>query len=120
MKIQKYNIRGTEMNKMQFSEIEEILIEKKFNVQEVFEKIADQNEFIYVSNGFIKGKPAMKAWWVDAFERLPSLQYVLVNLIVDDKQVFMEYLRKVDGEAEMMVGEVLEIEDGLIVKSRVC
>lgn len=55
MKIQKYNIRGTEMNKMQFSEIEEILIEKHFNVQEVFEKIADQNEFIYVSNGFVKG-----------------------------------------------------------------
>ena len=72
------------------------------------------------SNGFIKGKPAMKAWWADAFERLPSLQYVLINLIVDDKQVFMEYLRKVDGEAEMMVGEVLEIEEGLIVKSRVC
>ena len=72
------------------------------------------------SNGFIKGKPAMKAWWADAFERLPSLQYVLVNLIVDDKQVFMEYLRKVDGEAEMMVGEVLEIEEGLIVNSRVC
>jgi hypothetical protein len=72
------------------------------------------------SNGFIKGKPAMKAWWADAFERLPSLQYVLVNLIVDDKQVFMEYLRKVDGEAEMKVGEVLEIEEGLIVKSRVC
>ncbi len=71
------------------------------------------------SNGFIKGKPAMKAWWADAFERLPSLQYVLVNLIVDDKQVFMEYLRKVDGEAEMKVGEVLEMEDGLIVKSRV-
>lgn len=72
------------------------------------------------SNGFIKGKPAMKAWWADAFERLPSLQYVLVNLIVDDKQVFMEYLRKVEGEAEMKVGEVLEIEEGLIVKSRVC
>jgi hypothetical protein len=72
------------------------------------------------SHGFIKGKPAMKAWWADAFERLPSLQYVLVNLIVDDKQVFMEYLRKVDGEAEMKVGEVLEIEEGLIVKSRVC
>lgn len=72
------------------------------------------------SHGFIKGKPAMKAWWADAFERLPSLQYVLVNLIVDDKQVFMEYLRKVDAEAEMMVGEVLEIEEGLIVKSRVC
>ena len=72
------------------------------------------------SFGFIKGKPAMKAWWADAFERLPSLQYVLVNLIVDDRQVFMEYLRKVDCEAEMMVGEVLEIEEGLIVKSRVC
>lgn len=55
MKVQKYNIRGTEMNKLQFSEIEELLIAKNFSVQEVFETIADENEFIYVSNGFLRG-----------------------------------------------------------------
>jgi len=55
MKIQKYNIRGTEMNKVQFSEIESYLDEKGLNVNEAFEMLADENEFIYVSNGFIKG-----------------------------------------------------------------
>lgn len=55
MKLNKYNIRGTEMNKMQFSEIEEYLEEKGLNVMEVFSQIADENEFIYVSNGFVRG-----------------------------------------------------------------
>ena len=55
MKTIKYNIRGTEMNKIQFSEIEFFLEEKGLNVNEVFEKIADEKEFIYVSNGFVRG-----------------------------------------------------------------
>ncbi|HRB60851.1 MAG TPA: hypothetical protein PLP80_15215 [Niabella sp.] len=55
MKIQKYNIRGAEMNKMQFSEIEDYLEEKGLNVNEIFEMIADEKEFIYVSNGFVSG-----------------------------------------------------------------
>lgn len=55
MKLIKYNIRGTEMNKMQFSEIEIYLEEKGLNIDEVFDKIADENEFIYVSNGFVRG-----------------------------------------------------------------
>ena len=55
MKLNKYNIRGTEMNKMQFSEIEYYLEEKGLNVMEVFAQIADENEFIYVSNGFVRG-----------------------------------------------------------------
>jgi len=55
MKLNKYNIRGTEMNKMQFSEIEDYLEEKGLNVMEVFSQIADENEFIYVSNGFVRG-----------------------------------------------------------------
>ena len=55
MKSQKYNIRGTEMNKMQFSEIEDYLEEKGLNVNEIFEMIADEKEFIYVSNGFVSG-----------------------------------------------------------------
>ena len=55
MKIQKYNIRGTEMNKMQFSEIESYLEEKGMNVNEVFGMLADEKEYVYVSNGFVKG-----------------------------------------------------------------
>jgi hypothetical protein len=55
MNAQKYNIRGTEMNKIQFSEIESYLEDKELNVNEIFEQIADEKEYVYVSNGFVKG-----------------------------------------------------------------
>jgi hypothetical protein len=55
MKSTTYNIRGTQMNKIQFSEIESYLEEKGLNVAAVFEMIADENEFVYVSNGFVSG-----------------------------------------------------------------
>lgn len=55
MKTQKYNIRGTEINKAQFSEIEGYLEEKGFNADQWFSMMADENEMIYVSNGFVKG-----------------------------------------------------------------
>ena len=71
------------------------------------------------TNGWIKGKPALKHWWADAFKRLPSLHYQLENLIISDQQVLMEYLRKAAGEPDMMVAEILEINNNLIVKSRV-
>jgi len=71
------------------------------------------------TNGWISGKPALEAWWADAFERLPTLQYQLTNLIADKNQVLMEYMRKVAGEPDMMVAEILEISNGLINRSRV-
>jgi hypothetical protein len=43
----------------------------------------------------------------------------VVKLTADDEQVFMEYTRFVDGEESLSVGEVLEIENGKIVASRV-
>jgi hypothetical protein len=55
MKTEKYNIRGTEVNKIQFSEIESYLEEKGMNVNNVFNQIADEKEFVYVSNGFVSG-----------------------------------------------------------------
>lgn len=58
VKIEKYNIRGTEINKMQFSEIEYYLEKKGFNVNKVFQEIADEKEFIYISNGFLRGLTA--------------------------------------------------------------
>jgi hypothetical protein len=71
------------------------------------------------TNGLIKGKDQLRAWWKDAFERLPKLHYQPNYSIADDNSVFVEYVRTVPGEEEMIVGEVLFFENGLIVKSKV-
>lgn len=71
------------------------------------------------TEGLIKGKTELENWWRSAFERLPGLHYEVKKLTVDEDQVFMEYTRKVPGETDLNVGEVLEIRDGLIVHSRV-
>lgn len=71
------------------------------------------------TNGFIKGKTALRHWWADAFERLPELHYEVLRLTADDGIVFMEYIRHTPGEAALRVGEVLEIEEEKIVASRV-
>ena len=55
MQVQKLHIRGTEMNKIQFSEIESYLEEKGLNINEAFDLLADEKEFVYVSNGFVNG-----------------------------------------------------------------
>jgi len=71
------------------------------------------------SNGLIKGKDSLRDWWKDAFIRLPTLQYLATSLTVNDNRVFMEYTRKVHGENDMLVAEILEIKNDLIVASRV-
>ena len=71
------------------------------------------------TNGLIKGKDALRNWWKDCFERLPTLRYQVNKLTADSEQIFMEYTRKVDGEQDMEIGEVLEIKDEKIVFSRV-
>lgn len=71
------------------------------------------------TNGFVQGKRALREWWKDAFDRLPTLNYSYTTLTADHNRVFMEYIRKVEKEDDMLVAEVLEIKDGLIVASRV-
>lgn len=71
------------------------------------------------TDGLIKGKAALRAWWRDAMDRLPSLHYEIVRLTPYEDRVFMEYIRHVDGEADLFVGEMLEIRNGLIVRSSV-
>ena len=71
------------------------------------------------TQGLVRGKAALRAWWAEAFERLPSLRYTVWNLVAGDDAVFMEYTRHVDGEADLRVGEVLVIRERLIVASRV-
>lgn len=71
------------------------------------------------TSGLIKGKQALREWWKEAFERLPTLHYEVIKLTADDEQVFMEYIRHVNNEEDLRVGEVLQIKNGLIVFSRV-
>jgi hypothetical protein len=71
------------------------------------------------TEGKICGKPAMLLWWADAFERLPSLYYKPIRITANSSRVFMEYTRIVESEPDMDVAELLEIEAGLIVASRV-
>ncbi|MBA9073710.1 ketosteroid isomerase-like protein [Flavobacterium gossypii] len=71
------------------------------------------------TNGFVEGKQALREWWQDAFERLPSLHYKVTSLTANGDRVFMEYIRNVDGEDDMLVAEVLDVKNGKIIASRV-
>ena len=71
------------------------------------------------TGGALRGKAAMRAWWHDSFDRLPSMHYEPTSITADRERVYMEYVRKVDGEADLPVAEVLDVRDGLIVASRV-
>jgi ketosteroid isomerase-like protein len=71
------------------------------------------------TKGLIKGKLALRTWWQDAFNRLPSLKYELIRLTPYEDRVFMEYIRHVTGEEDLAVGEMLEIQEGKIIHSKV-
>ena len=71
------------------------------------------------TNGLIKGKSALRKWWKDSFDRLPTLQYEVIRLTPYQDRVFMEYVRHVDKEENLLIGEVLEVENGLIIASSV-
>jgi ketosteroid isomerase-like protein len=71
------------------------------------------------TNGYVQGKEALREWWKDAFQRLPTLKYNYTTLTADEDRVFMEYVRQVANEEDMLIAEVLEIKDGSIIASRV-
>ena len=71
------------------------------------------------TNGLVTGKEALRTWWKDSFDRLPSLHYKVTSLTSNADRVFMEYIRMVENEENMLVAEVLEIKEGRIVFSRV-
>ncbi|WP_130735686.1 nuclear transport factor 2 family protein [Flavobacterium sp. J27] len=71
------------------------------------------------TNGLIHGKKAMRVWWQDAFDKLPTLHYKVTSLTANTDRVFMEYIRQIANEEDLFVAEVLEIKDDKIVFSRV-
>lgn len=71
------------------------------------------------TNGLVKGKKALHDWWQEAFEQMPTLTYKVTSLTANENRVFMEYLRTVSAQEDMLVAEVLEIKEEKIVLSRV-
>ena len=71
------------------------------------------------TQGLITGKQALREWWQEAFDRLPSLNYKVKSLTANGDRVFMEYTRTVDGENDLLVAEVLDIKENKIIASRV-
>ncbi len=71
------------------------------------------------TQGLVTGKEALRAWWQDAFDRLPTLHYKVTSLTANADRVFMEYVRTVENEEDMLVAEVLVVKENKIVASRV-
>ena len=71
------------------------------------------------TGGWVRGQAALREWWKGSFERLPTLRYQPTSFTANEQRVFMEYIRTVDGEPDMLIAEVLEISQGKINASRV-
>lgn len=71
------------------------------------------------TKGLIIGKQNLSNWWAESFKNIPSLQYVPNFILEDDGKIFMEYLRKAEQQDDIVVGELLCIENNLIIESKV-
>jgi hypothetical protein len=61
----------------------------------------------------------LRAWWRDAFERMPDLRYEERSVTASGDVVFLVYERVVTGEPAMLVAESYEVARGRILRSRV-
>ena len=71
------------------------------------------------TGGRLLGKAALRAWWEDAFRRLPRLHYALTAVTADAERAVLEYVRNVPGEPPLHVAEAFDVANGRIVRSRV-
>lgn len=71
------------------------------------------------TGGELRGKPAMRAWWADAFARMPSLRYLATQITAGRDSVVLEYTRRLDGAPDLAISESFDVRDGRIIRSRV-
>lgn len=84
------------------------------------------------TGGLVRGRPALRDWWADAFARLPGLRYAERTITAmgtamgtatgttdGSGRIVLEYDRTVPGEAPLAVAELFVVRAGLIVESRV-
>lgn len=71
------------------------------------------------TGGELRGKAAMRAWWQEAFDRLPSLRYIASQITAGSDSVVLEYIRRLDGVPDLRISESFDVSDGRIIRSRV-
>jgi len=76
------------------------------------------------TEGFVRGKPALREWWADSFARLPGLHYAERAITTAprgaaDGRILLEYERTVPGEPSLAVAEAFDVRAAHIVASRV-
>ncbi len=71
------------------------------------------------TGGKLQGHAALKQWWSEAIERLPTLRYEELTVTANDDRVFLEYLRHASDGPPYPVAEVFDVRGGKIVASRV-
>ena len=80
------------------------------------------------TQGHVRGKAELRAWWADSFARLPGLRYVARRITAasdgageraGEGRLFLEYDRELPGEETLAVGELFVCRGGRIVESRV-
>ena len=76
------------------------------------------------TGGWIEGHAALRAWWADAFARIPQLSYEERSIRTGTDgtgtgSIVLEYLRHASGEPDVLVVESFAVRSGLIRESRV-
>ena len=71
------------------------------------------------TGGQLVGKEKLRAWWADAFKRLPGLTYEQTALTANERCAVLEYVRHAPNEPPMYVAEAFDCAAGRIVSSRV-
>jgi 8-oxo-dGTP pyrophosphatase MutT (NUDIX family) len=71
------------------------------------------------TEGRLVGKAALRSWWADAFAALPDLRYEERAVTASGDRVFLEYVRRVPGQPDLVVAELYVVRDGRIQMSHV-
>lgn len=71
------------------------------------------------TGGLLLGKDALRRWWKDALQRVPTLRYELSGITCSADRAIVEYVRHAHGESPLPVAEVFDVQGGFIAASRV-
>ena len=68
------------------------------------------------SDGVIRGKEALRAYWTEGLRRIPDLRFDLVGVYAGVEAIVINYRNQKGG----LVNEVLRFADGLVVEGHGC
>ena len=68
------------------------------------------------SDGVIRGKEALRAYWTEGLRRIPDLHFDLVGVYAGVEAIVINYRNQRGG----LVNEVLRFADGLVIEGHGC